>query len=80
MHPSDMEWLPIVTNGAMQRIFVTEGFTFVLPKDLFDGAVIQLTRYLCHLTQMLYQQEKFMSRLLLPFNFPNGCPNPDSPL
>ena len=58
MHPSDMEWLSIVTNGAMQRIFVTDGFTFVLPKDLFDGAVIQLTRYLCHLMQLLYQQSR----------------------
>ena len=78
MRLSGMEWLPIVAVGAMRRIFVIDGFTCVMPRDLFDGTVIQLPRYLCHLMQLLYQQEKFMNSLLLPFNFPNGCPNPDS--
>lgn len=78
-HASEcMEWLPIAAVGAMRTVFVIDGFTCVMPRDLFDGTVIQLPRYLGHLMQLLYQQEKIMNRLLLPFNFPNGRPNPDS--
>lgn len=34
--------VPVVSVGAMQRIFVTHGFIYVVPKNLFDRTVIQL--------------------------------------
>lgn len=37
---SGVELLPVVSVGAMQRIFVIDGLIYVVPKDLFDGTVI----------------------------------------
>lgn len=46
MHLSGVEWFPIVAVGAMRRIFVIDGFICVVPEDIFDGTVIQLSRCL----------------------------------
>lgn len=42
---SGLEWFPIIYVGSMQRIFIIDGFIYVVLKDLFDETVIQLSTF-----------------------------------